>query len=279
MAYSEGQLNGGADYRVGIDVWYSGVQDWDANTSRFDWRVVLQRGSDGFAWSGSTQYWSASIGGVNYNGTFTLNQNEATTATRVVGAGSTWHGHDSEGYRPGFPSNAYIDTNHGNVGDGGSGDAWVDAPRIPKTPAAPHTVYVDLSTIRPSSFGVRYTRGDNRGAGIDYDHVQWATDSGFTNVVWNDTPPNGNPNGYSNPSGVSPAVKLRPGTIHYVRARSHNTRGWSPWSSTVNARTLSGAYVWNGTEWRPCEVLVWSGTAWVTGEVSSYTGTEWKQAS
>ena len=116
--------------------------------------------------------------------------------------------------------------------------ATLNVARIPQLPQAPSNLYLEPGTVTTTSFGVRYTRGDNMGAAIDYDHAQWATDVNFTNVVWNDTPPNGTPNGYSNPSGVTPPVPLAPGTTHYVRVRSHNTRGWSPWSPTFSHTTL-----------------------------------------
>jgi hypothetical protein len=106
----------------------------------------------------------------------------------------------------------------------------------PSPPNAP--TMTSTSAVTTTSFSANYSRGSDNGNGIDYDHVQWSTNSGFTAVVWDDTPPNGNPSGVSNPSGGSPPVALTPGTTYHVRARSHNVNGWSGWSNTISQATL-----------------------------------------
>nr|WP_315266032.1 fibronectin type III domain-containing protein [Microbacterium lemovicicum] len=272
MAYSEGQLNGSADFRVGINIYYSGVQDYGANASRFDWQVVYKDVSGYGSWTGSNSTWNALIGGVGYTGTFTTPASTAGQYERVVASGSTWHNHDSEGFRPGFPSSASVDAPHSAIGSGNSGDAWVDAPRIPKVPAAP--AILSSSDITPTSFGITYSRGDNRGAAIEEDQAQWSLRSDFTTVVWNDF----KSTFYTNPyRGAGPA--LTPGTTYYVRVRSRNSQGWGAWSGTGQAKTLSGMYVWNGSAWKSGEVLVWNGTAWKTGLVHTWNGTAWVLAS
>lgn len=221
MAYSEGQLNGAQDYRVGIDVWYSGVQDWGANSSRFDWnvRIVGTYGS----WTNGTSSWSSSIGGVGYSGTFTLPQGWGSP--RIVGSGQTWHGHDANGYRPGFASNAYMNVPHSNIGQGGSGDAWVDAPRIPKAPQAPSIS--SLSNISPTNIRVNGTIPDNMGAGIDAYGFQWGFDSNWGSAV-----------GYTEHNGsVLDIGGLSERTTYYFRMRAHNSQGWSGWSNTVGGTT------------------------------------------
>jgi hypothetical protein len=275
MAYITGELNGSGPFYVGMDVWYSGAQDWGANTSRFDWTVYIGCWNNGWGtWSGSTQYWSCSIGGVGYSGTFTLDFRPSTSSARryAIASGSTWHGHDANGFRGGFPSSAYINTDHSSVGDGGSGDAWVDAPRIPQLPKAPSMN--SISNILPTSAGVNYSRGDDMGAGIDYDNIQYSRNNAFTDVIWQDTPPNGNPSGYS---GNAPLV---PGTQYWVRGASHNTRGWSPWSNVLNFRTLSGVYRWGGAAWIGEEARVWDGDSWEIPDfmVRDGANTQWERA-
>lgn len=270
MAYSEGQLNGAADYRVGIEVWYSGVQDWGLNRSRFDWRVWLQRGSNGFAWGSPPHRWYASIGGVPYSGEFNLNQSEASVNSRVVGSGSTWHDHDANGYRPGFASDAYIDSNHSNVGDGGSGQAWVDAPRIPKPPAQNGAPTV--SNLLPTSVTLSWpANGNNNGAAIDQYLLRINTKSPSDSSGYTD---------YAvSASTLSRTVTgLTPGQQYYASVYAHNQMGYSPKSADVAFKTPSGFYVWNGASWRPSEVFVWNGTAWRNGEVFVWDGDEWRMA-
>lgn len=272
MAYSEGQLNGAADYRVGIEVWYSGAQDWGANTSRFDWRVWFQNPTAWGSWSGSTQYWSASIGGVGYSGTFGIPQSERYNKSRIIASGSTWHGHDSNGFRGGFASNAYINTDHSNIGDGGSGDAWVDAPRIPKTPLAPGTPVV--SNLKPTEATLSWTgTPDSRGAAIDQyllrvHKISPANSPGYTD--------------YPN-SGTTFSRKitgLTPGTQYYAVVYARNSRGFSPKSGERGFKTLSGAYAWNGSQWRPTEVLARTdANAWAPAEVQTRKTSAWEVAS
>lgn len=258
MAYSEGQLNGAQDYRVGIDVWYSGAQDWGANTSRFDWnvRIVGTYGS----WTNATQYWSASIGGVNYSGTFTLPSGWGSP--RILASGSTWHGHDANGYRPGFPSSAYITTNHTNIGSGGSGDAWVDAPRIPQLPPAPSSIGLD--EIQPTSMRYRFSSNGDGGSAVDAWEAQIATNPSFTTGV--QTVGSG---------GTTTFTGLTPATTYYARSRGHNVRGWSGYSNTVSAMTMSGAYVSINGAWVPVPFLHSNGSVWQTPELFVSDSTNW----
>lgn len=248
MPVSEGQLNGARDYRARIDIWYSGAQDWAANTSRFDWRVELIDAAGWGSWTNATCEVWANIGGVGYYGTFTIPSNTAGQ-NRTVLSGSTWIGHDGEGHRPGFASDAYIKVPHSNIGEGGSGQAWVDAPRIPQIPAAPNTLRFRASAASPVNLGVEYNRGDNRGSAIEQDRAHWyeGGPAGVGRMIWEDL----GPSGYTSPNGgATPgAPALKPGTPYYVYVSSRNVRGWGPWAGPVGAETLSGGRVKIGGQW------------------------------
>ncbi|AWY06652.1 minor tail protein [Microbacterium phage Zeta1847] len=255
MVYTEGQLNGARDYRVGFTINYSGVQDWNANTSRFDWKVELVDAANYGSWTNATCKVWANIGGVGYYGTFTI---PSAANRRLVLSGSTWHAHDGEGFRSGFASNAYIKVPHSNIGEGGSGDAWVDAPRIPKPPAKPAAP--TFSNITTSN--VRVTSGipDNRGAAIDAYDFQFALDSAFTGATTR------NHNGH-----VLDINPLAAGKDHWFRTRAHNSRGWGPWSDARSTKTKTALYfidpdtdvaetvelfAWTGTAYTPVELLL-----------------------
>lgn len=268
MAYSEGQLSGARDYRVGIEINYSGVQDWNANTSRFDWYVWFISAENWGSYSGSTQYGSANIGGVIYNFTFGIPESERYNTRRLIAAGSTWHGHDGAGYRSGFPSSAYLDTDHSNILDGGSGDAWVDAPRIPILPDAPTPIGLDQ--ITPTSMRYRFSGNADGGAAIQGWEMWWGTTPSadqFSEVS----------------SGTSIVTNMKPGTTYYFKSRGRNVRGLGAFSSVISARTMSGAYVWTGSEWAGSEVLVRNSTNtdYVSGEVwyRNAANTAWVLAS
>lgn len=260
MAYSEGQLNGAQDYRVGIDVWYSGVQDWNANTSRFDWnvRIVGTYGS----WTNATSSWSASIGGTPYSGTFTLPSGWGSP--RIVASGSTWHEHDANGYRPGFASSAYISVPHSNIGSGGSGNAWVDAPRIPQLPPAPTSIGLDQ--LQPTSMRYRFSGNGDGGSAILEWQAQLATNSAFTTGLQTVAS-----------SGTTTFTGLTPATTYYARSRGRNARGWGGWSNTVSAMTASGAYVSVGGKWQPVPILYSNGTTWLNPELWASDGTDWER--
>lgn len=252
MAYITGELNGSGPFYVGMDVWYSGVQDWGANTSRFDWTVWAGCWNNGWGtYSGNTQYWSCSIGGVNYNGTWTLDFRPSGSSGRryAIGSGSTWHGHDSEGWRGGFPSSAYINTDHTSVGDGGSGDAWVDAPRIPQIPGKPGNG--SISNILPTSMRLNGVIPDNRGASIDL--YEFAASP----VGWSGSAVNTQHGGH-----ILDVQPLLPGKKYNMQMRARNTRGWGPWSDGVQGTTLSGIYRWGGAAWVPEEARYWDGDSW-----------------
>lgn len=71
---------------------------------------------------------------------------------------------------------------------------------------------------------------------------------------------------------------LVPGRTYYTRNRAQNGVGIGPYGVTVSFQTLSGAYVSDGTTWKPCEIFTSDGTAWKSGAVQISDGTIWKAA-
>lgn len=247
MPVSEGQLNGSRDYRVKLDIWFSGAQDWGVNTSRFDWRVTLDHYQSIGSWTNNTCEVWATIGGVPYYGTFTIPQSTANQQSRVVLSGSTWIGHDGEGFRPGFASDAYIKAPHSYIGEGGSGQAWVDAPRIPKTPTAPRNLRVESKS--PISAGIRYDGpADWRGSSPQGYTADWYEINGANNpLVWRDL----NSQGYTDPQGgaVPGAPQLKPGTTYHVYIYARSNVGNSP-SASIALTTDAGGRVKVDGQWR-----------------------------
>ncbi|MDQ7877378.1 fibronectin type III domain-containing protein [Microbacterium sp. QXD-8] len=256
MATAEGQLNGARDYRVRLDIWYSGVQDWNANTSRFDWNVWLIDAAGYGSWTNSTCSWSASIGGVGYGGNFTIPSNTAGQS-RIVGSGSTWHGHDANGYRPGFPSSAFISVPHSNIGSGGSGDAWVDAPRIPVRPSAPGQP--TFSELGPTSVRVSWpASADNGGQAIN----------GYLLRRRSSAPADGP--GYIDVSAEANTSRLvtglTPGQIQFFTVYAYNGRGYSPKSLDSSITTLSGGRVGKDGAYPSAQLFVGKDGAYPTAE-------------
>jgi hypothetical protein len=231
-ASSQGQLNGSANYTAYFYIRQNGTNA-AGNYTNYAWSLSLLM-SGGSAYNNDQdQSYSVTINGsVVRTGTFRLTQADRYNTNRLLASGTTDVAHNADGSRPGFPSSGYIATGHSSVGSGGSGDAWIDADTIAKLPFAPVNLSVRAGSVTTTSFGVDYTR--NSYTAIDQDEVQWATDAGFANVVWTDT----KAAGFSQPSTAVPPFQLTPGTLHYVRVRSHTSAGWGPYSSAVSQTTL-----------------------------------------
>lgn len=268
MGYSEGQLNGAADYRGFINV-YRVSSNNGGNFSTFYWEIGLQNPAGQGAWTASTSYWSASIGGNYREGSFGLPQSDAGKVTRVVANGYVDIGHDSEGWRTGFASSAYFDTPHSNIGDGGSGDAWTDAPRIAKKPTPPQSpsmVAVDSDTVR-----VSFTQpADARGDAIDFFLVRIGT----TNPPQNGT--------YTDKQSTSSPVDMdvTPGETYYAVVYANNGATWdnggySNPSAVASATTPAGIFVSDGTNWVEYGGRVSDETNWLSFVPSISTGSAW----
>lgn len=230
-------------------VWYSnrvGKYELRAHTYSIENNVAgnySRYRTDLYAFSnvgwGSYQFdqrqWNLAVAGNGWSGSINLDF-RPDSAGKVIYLATRDTGpvyHDGNGYL-----NFTVAANHLNVPTFGSADMgaeWLAGDRLPRVPQAPYNLRVRGGTVQTTSFGVEYTAGDNMGAGIDQYQVQWATDAGFGNVVWNDM----NSSGYTNPGGGAGPV-LAPGTAHYVRVRAHNSSGWGAWSGTLGQTTLPG---------------------------------------
>ena len=247
MTEGKFDLDGSGPFYGYINVYRTG-QDYDANRSNFHYDIGVGCYTNGWGTFGANGGWSFNSYGFSRSGGLSLDFRPASTSARmiIVASGDFQVGHDGNGYAGAFDSSFWIDTDHASIYDGGGSVREGAPPRIPQRPYAP--VLGAIDNIRSNSFGLWYTFGDDRGAAIDKAEVQWSRNPEFTNLIWTDV----NSFGYSNPNNIVP---LTPATEYWVRARTHNSRGWSDWSSSKSARTLSGAYRWNGTLWIPEQVI------------------------
>lgn len=267
MTSAEEQLNGAANFNIGIDV-YVASQDQAGNYSTFWWGVYLQNPSGNPSWINQTSYWSAVIGGVYREGTFTLSYAERGITSRLIAAGYQTVGHDANGFRPGFANTAGIDTPHSNIGDG-SVEVWVDAPRIPKAPLGPDAAptFTDIgATSMRVNFGGSY---DDRGSAVDLWLVRVSKNSNpevspFTDYV---VPTS---RYYQDLTGLDPATR------YYVKVYSRNGVGYSNGSAVGYADTLAGIYVSNGSAWIAQPLRVSTGSAWQTVMPDISDGDSWE---
>lgn len=73
-----------------------------------------------------------------------------------------------------------------------------------------------------------------------------------------------------------PITGLKPSTDYWFWVRAKNASGVGTWSASQQFKTLPGAWIGNGTEWRPAIVYVGNGTAWVPATIHVGDGTAWK---
>lgn len=273
MAYSEGQLSGSADYRCGINV-YLVSQSASGNNSTFYWEVrLVYPGSTGAWWSDPVASWSAYLGGgiANPGGNFARPYSDRNAAVQYVGSGYYTAPHDSGGYRAGMVNNAYIGTSHASVGSGGSGDAWVDAPRIPKAPGVPPSVTASLLDSQGAriSWGASEPNGDP----VRYYEVQIGKGTNGVDVL--------NEVYFGSVAGSVLNVDWRrgePGTTYYYRVRALNGASypWGAFSSVQSFTTLGGLYVSDGVNWVGVPIRVSDGSSWSTPQPKVSDGDSWE---
>lgn len=226
---------GGSTFGVNVD--------WSGGTAEIRWSSSDDAGNNrSYVWVGlychTSGFTTYGYGWFNMraNGDGYTGGNVSIGSSWVnVAARDTWIGHDAAGAQSievGVVNGEVQGTSFNNVW----GTQWHALTNYVVLPYAPQNARVRAGTVATTSFGVEWTR--NTYDTIDQEQAQWATDSGFTNVVWTDTGPGGGngSGGYSNPAGMG--VQLTPGTTHYVRVRSHTSRGWGPYSATVSQTTL-----------------------------------------
>lgn len=121
-----------------------------------------------------------------------------------------------------------------------------------KAPDAPSTPL--LSSVRMTSVDVAFSPNGNGGSTITGFEIGWST-----SPWWNPT---------DSVSAKSPQVVtgLAPGTLYYFRVRARSAVGWGPWSSAASIRTISGAYVKVGAEWKLAIPYVKTGGVWKLAE-------------
>jgi hypothetical protein len=146
--------------------------------------------------------------------------------------------------------------------------AQINLPRIPAAPGAPGPI--GYSSILPTS--VVLTWGAAPRGHADIDQYSWSLyeDPGLTILAATGTT--------SGSTLTATAVGLRPGTTYYGGVTAHNGDGWGPPSTITSTRTLSGAYVSDGSSWMPTELFVSDGTNQNVAETYVSDGTTWKPA-
>lgn len=121
------------------------------------------------------------------------------------------------------------------------------------TPGAPSTPL--LSSVRMTSVDTAWSAPSNTGG---------ATVLGYE--IGYSTSAIGNPTTAIAATSPKVVTGLTPGTLYYFRARARTSIGWSAWSGAASIRTIAGAYVKVGTEWKLVVPYVRDGGVWKIAE-------------
>lgn len=127
--------------------------------------------------------------------------------------------------------------------------AYLALPRIPKVPAAPTPLSLDM--IGPTSMRYRFSGNDNGGSGITGWQIQYGTRDDFGGAA------------LVAGTGTDTLINLTPGADYFVRSRGLNAVGAGAWSAALQAKTLSGARVGKGGAFVAAEVRVGVAGAYV----------------
>jgi len=129
-----------------------------------------------------------------------------------------------------------------------SGRASAVTLRVPDAPTKPL-----IASISSISAEASFSQNGNGGAIVTSSQFGYGTDPSAPTTI--DT-------------AGSPHIidGLVPGTMYYVWARVQNSVGWSPWSASASFRTVAGAYIKVGTQWKIAVPYVRVGGVWKKAE-------------
>lgn len=238
------------------------------NSSLVDWSLYL------YCYNGQSFHlsnnigWSVNIAGNVYSGSFSFDF-RGTTA-KLIAVGSTWIGHDANGYAhigvsgfKGVDGSSAIDD---NVTVSGA----FDLPRIPKPPVQNGAPVA--SNLAPTAVTLTWPANtNNNGASVDQYLLRLHTNPNVETAGYVDYP--------LGPTTLTRNVTgLLPGTQYYAAVYARNSQGYSPKSAETPFKTLSGAYVRNGSTWKPAEALVYRSGLWKSAEVLVYRSGAWVPA-
>ena len=141
-----------------------------------------------------------------------------------------------------------------------SGRATAKTLEVPDPPTAPL-----LAAVRMTSVDVAFTANGNGGSPITGYEVGYSTSA------------SGSPTTAISATSPKTVTGLTPGTLYYFRTRAKSSVGWSAWSAATSIRTLAGAYVKVGAEWKLAVPYVKVDGVWKLAEPWTKSVGVWKR--
>lgn len=141
-----------------------------------------------------------------------------------------------------------------------SGRASAKTLKVPDPPTVPL-----LAAVRMTSVDVAFTANGDGGSPI----------TGFE--IGYSTTPTGSPTTTVAATSPKTVTGLTPGTTYYFRTRAKSSVGWSAWSGASSIRTIAGAWVKVGSEWKLAVPYVNVGGVWKIAEPWTKAVGVWKR--
>lgn len=156
-----------------------------------------------------------------------------TSSTSVQNTVSSDKSTTISGLTPGTTYYFWARTHNSEGWSAWSGRASAKTLKVPDAPSVPL-----LSSVRTTSVDVSFSPPvNNGGTPITGYQIGYGTDPAVVGATV---------------AATSPQVvtDLAPGVLYYFRVRAQNSVGWGAWSAARSVRTIAGAYVKVGAEWK-----------------------------
>lgn len=156
----------------------------------------------------------------------------------------------------------------GATGTNGLGGPTTFSQAISRSTVPNAPTSLTLSGITASTVNVAFTDGANNGAAIDQRQIAYGPTLTGTHT-------------YIGSDGSTTVTGLKPGTLYYFWARTHNSRGWSAFTGPKTAKTTSTVSIFVVTSasgrWRQAIPYVKVAGVWRQAEPWRRTAGVWKK--
>jgi hypothetical protein len=257
------QFSGNGNYTLDVDAAFTGHSGLSSNVY---WRIIVRKGNTygHSAWgnTGSNGWADGNPGRLWTNGNMEYNfQNGRYGGEFLIAEGTFNVPHRADGNAEYYIAGGL---NLINLGSASVNSGWRALPRIQTAtvPQAPTPLGVDQNEM--TSLRYRFSGNGNGGAAIIEWQALWQEGSGPQNPI--------------SSNGTTILTGLKPATNYNFWARGRNSVGWGPWSGMSSGRTLAGARVKSGGQWREAVPYVKQNGAWKLAQPYSKVNGIWRKS-